>query len=753
MTEFLAHLINSRPEPLEDHLQLASKLAADFALSFGAEEWGKLAGLWHDLGKYSEEFQTYLRVAASGATNSCDTNSPRPKGPDHATAGAQHANERLKGVAGRILAYCIVGHHGGLRDAVDEGGGRSGLNERLVKVVPDCRDNAPRELLEAPSLRIPAMNWREGAAKSFQVSVFCRMLFSCLVDADFLATEQFMNPKRASHRPGELPPLEMLLDRLDVHLAKLEAKSKATGVNARRREVLAACREKAAMSPGLFSLTVPAGGGKTLSSLAFALTHAVQHDLRRIIYAIPFTSIIEQNAQVYRNALGASGNDVVLEHHSNFEHTKAEPGRADLEEKDPEEVLHNRMAAENWDAQIVVTTNVQLFESLFASRGARCRKLHRIVNSVIVLDEVQTLPVELLRPTLAMLDELCRNYGCTVVLRSATQPAIEHRDGFSIGLQDVREIIADPPALFTALQRVDVERIGRVEDPDLIARLGEHNQVLCVVNKRQHAADVFRLLESQVGSGVFHLSASMCAHHRRETLNLIRCKLEQGAECRVVSTQLIEAGVDIDFPVVYRAMTGIDSIAQAAGRCNREGRRDRGRAYVFDTEVDPRDGLRRRRQTGEEVAGEHDDILSLEAVEHYFSLLYWTQKDAWDTHDIMKCFSYSKRGLHAQFRKAASGYRLIRDEQHPIIVPYGKEGERLIEELKSMPKAPDRRFSRRAQRFAVGVYGWHLEKLRDATLITPHHDRFWVLDEPNAYDDQLGLLRDPPERNPENLIV
>lgn len=750
MTDYLAHTDGCRREQLIDHLHDVAALAAEFGGPFDAAEWGRVAGLWHDLGKYSTAFQEYLgatvtRPALPG--NEVRTSTSR-RGPDHSTAGAQHAAARCSGASGSILAYCIAGHHGGLPDAEDPLGGLSGLNARLRKKVKSF-DSASRDVLDASCPSIPGLDFGKTSSEcAFRLSVYCRMLFSCLVDADFLATEKFMRPDCATRRGQADRPPQDLLDTLNAHLSRLEQESKLTSVNKRRRQVLAACRSKAGLPPGLFSLTVPTGGGKTLSSLAFALTHAANHGLRRVIYAIPFTSIIEQNARVFRVALAAAGDDVVLEHHSNFERKS---GRSTT--PGDEEVYWDWLASENWDAPIVVTTNVQLFESLFASKPSRCRKLHRIAGSVIILDEVQTLPVDLLRPTLAMLAELCRNYGCTVVLCSATQPAVMLRDDFPIGLSGVREIIDDPPALFAAMKRVDVKRIGHVDDGELAARLLGHDRVLCVVNTRRHASELVRLLKDEDGGDVLHLSASMCPHHRLAVLGLIRRRLKQGASCRVVSTQLVEAGVDIDFPVVYRAMTGVDSIAQAAGRCNREGHPDRGQVFVFETDHDPRGDLRTRREKGEEVAGLHDDLLGLAAVEHYFELLYWSRKDEWDRHGIMGRFSINKKGLHAQFRQVASDYRLIPDEQQPVIVPYGRKGRRLIRDLTSMAEPPGRGFARRAQRFTVSVYPWHLERLREAGLVSQYHDRFWVLDSLEAYDEHLGLRFDLSGRAPEELIV
>jgi CRISPR-associated endonuclease/helicase Cas3 len=743
VSDFFAHTDGPRRERLIDHLRDVAALAAKFSSSFDAGEWGHITGLWHDLGKYSGAFQEYLHATANDAKTSA-----RKRGPDHATAGAQHAVARFQGSVGAILAYCIAGHHGGLPDAEDPLGGLSGLNARLRKHVEPF-DGASGELLDTLRPPSPALNWGKTESDySFRASVFCRMLFSCLVDGDFLATEAFMRPDRAASRGRSHPPLQQVLDVLDAHLFRLSRTAKPTSVNARRKEVLAACRDKADLPPGLFSLTVPTGGGKTLSSLAFALTHAVRHGQRRVIYAIPYTSIIEQNVLVFRKALSAAGDNVVLEHHSNFDPRKSHGAPSDFDA-----LYWDCLAAENWDAPIVVTTNVQLFESLFANKPSRCRKLHRIAGSIIVLDEVQTLPVELLRPTLAMLAELCRNYGCTVVLCSATQPAVTLRDDFPIGLAGVREIIDDPLALFTALKRVEVEKVGHLADTEVALRLSEHDQVLCIVNTRRHARELVEHVRQETEDAVHHLSASMCPRHRMAVLRLIRHKLDCGDTCRVVSTQLVEAGVDIDFPVVYRAMTGVDSIAQAAGRCNREDTLNCGRVFIFETDHDPRGDLRLRRQLGREIAGEHDDLLSLESLDHYFTLLYWMRKDEWDKRGIMRLFSINERGMHAQFRQVASKYRLISDEQQAVIVPYGREGKRLIGEIESMSEPPGRGFARRAQRFTVGVWPWDFKKLQDATFIELHHERFWVLASPEAYDKNLGLRCDLTGRTPENLIV
>lgn len=740
-----AHSLPGQPsdswEPLEDHLREVAELAEGFARSFGASDWARLAGLWHDLGKYSHAFQRYL--AASTATADDSHRAEVAGRVDHSTAGAQHVG-RL-GQLGRVLAYCIAGHHAGLPD---NEAAAAGLSQRLKKEI-EPYSAAPADLLSKPLPPAPRLQLlgdkRRGA---FAVGFFTRMLFSCLVDADFLATEKFMDPERARNRPGRMATLEDLVHRLDDYLVDLQRQAGDTEVNRRRQEVLTACRQKADLAPGLFSLHVPTGGGKTLSSLAFALRHAAAHGLRQVIYAIPFTSIIEQTADVFRQVLDDLAEEV-LEHHSS------------LDPEDPQrQSERSRLAAENFDALLVVTTNVQLFQSLFANRTSRCRKLHRFSKSVIVLDEAQALPPNLLAPTLAALEELVRNYGSSVLLCTATQPAIEKRDGFAIGLQGVTSIIDEPNTLHLALRRTDVKRVGTLSDEALVERLRQEPRFLCVVNSRGHAASLLKLLNDP---DALHLSANLCAAHRSEVVTEIRGRLGAGVgtRCRVISTQVIEAGVDVDFPVVWRAAAGVDSLAQAAGRCNREGklqdrqgRLRRGSVFIFD--YDERNhrappSIRRAAGHFREVAPDHgEDLFSPSAVEAYFRLHYWQQGSddgqGWDRgrggQSVMRCFGGEDGDpLHHQFRTAAERYRLIDDVQTPILIPFGNAGRGLIRALEHMHDPPGNRFDRAAQRYVVGVWDHVLSKLIENRLVVERHGRYYLASE-GAYDSKLGLLPD-----------
>jgi len=576
------------------------------------------------------------------------------------------------------------------------------------------------------------------AEAAFTVGFFTRMLFSCLVDADFLDTERFMAAGKAEHRP-EWPDdiLERMKESLEAHV--LELPSDGSPVNRERRRVREACLAAAEDPPGLFSLTVPTGGGKTLSSLAFALEHAYRHGLERIVYVIPFTSIIEQNAKVFRKAMKrvveAGLPDPVIEHHSILE----------ADEDSPE-----RLAAENWDAPLIVTTSVQFYESIFADRPSRCRKLHNLCRAVIVLDEAQKIPVDSLRPCLLALQELVANYGSTVLLCTATQPAIHAREDFPIGLRGVREIIRDPQRLYLSLKRAEVRHLGRQSDAELMERLQEEEQVLCIVNTRGHARALFGAIRDRTGA--FHLSAAMCPAHRSERLQAIRDRLEAGKECRVISTQLVEAGVDLDFPVVYRSLAGLDSIAQAAGRCNREGRRARGVTYVFRSEHDLSEAfLRDTSDAAAQIMGDgsgtalYPDLLSLEAVEHYFRLYYWSQQERWDAHrilDELRITNNRQIPFLFGFRTIGRRFRVISDAGKSVLVPWQGVGAALCAELRQTEGLLPPELLRKLQRYSVQIrerqwarhLGRSIELVRDCYPI--------LIDPDRHYDRELGLVLD-----------
>lgn len=758
--ECFAHTTDDgRPwEPLVQHLAEVAERAQAFAKAWGAHDWAQLAGIWHDLGKYSEEFQGYLRKV--GGNEAVMEDQSVPGKVDHSTAGSRVAVERLKEL-GLLLAYPIAGHHGGLPNWDDEFG-HSGLRFRLdpkERSIPSIEGKVPAEHLrfDAATLqrileKLPQPKRLDGkvddVAMAFRLAFWTRMLFSSLVDADFLATEAFMNPEQAAARPQEVPAITRMEEILLAYLKGKMAQADDTPVNRVRREILDACLAGAQQAPGFFSLAVPTGGGKTLSGLAFALRHARIHGLRRVVMAVPFTSIIEQNAEVYRRVFEELGDEAVLEHHSNLGPEK--------------ETFQSRLASENWDASLVVTTNVQLFESLFANRTSPCRKLHRLARSVIVLDEAQTIPVELLQPTLAALRELVEVYGCTVVLCSATQPAIAYRPpapgdpvGFPIGIKGVREIMPPESDLHSKLRRAWIAWVGERSDEGVVSDLLAQKQVLCVVNSRPHAAKLFTAVCAEAGKGAFHLSTRMCAAHRSEVIGKIRQRLAEGKTCRVVSTQLIEAGVDVDFPVVYRALAGLDSITQAAGRCNREGRRETGDVFVFDPEAKiPAGYLRHTADTTRELLAKFsDDLASPEAVRAYFEMHYWKKSDDWDKKRIGECFRMTGAQLLFQFKECAGRFRMIEDGGKPVLVPYGKEGKILTEKiLDGVP--PNRMVYRLVQRFTVSVRAHELERLLAAGAVTSTADGMLVLAGPRSYDSDLGLLLDgQPAFAADDLII
>ncbi|MCD6394559.1 MAG: CRISPR-associated helicase Cas3' [Planctomycetes bacterium] len=731
-SEYYAHTDPSHPgkgpdEPgvcwqtLEDHLRQTAQLARGFAAAFGAGDWGHIAGLLHDLGKYSHEFQQMLRAAA-------DAHIEQTSKVQHSIIGAQQSTEKWKQGEGKILAYAIAGHHTGLADG--RSNEESSLAKRLQKELP-YDFNWPDELLEVPKPDMPFTLDKMRAG--LEVSFFIRMLFSALVDADFLDTEKHMKPQQAVLRSRGYSLVE-LEGKLTVHLDSIEQQAASTTVNRLRSQILNNCRKAARLNRGLFSLTVPTGGGKTLSSLTFALKHAIKCGQNRIIYVIPFTSIIEQNAAIFRDIFG---DDNVLEHHSNYEPV--------------EEEHRTRLASENWDAPIVVTTNVQFFESLFACRSSRSRKLHNIANSVIIMDEVQALPSELLLPCIEAIRELALNYQCSLVLCSATQPAIQRREDFSAGLADVREIAEDPDRLAGHLKRTTVFDLGEQSDDLLIERIRQHEKVLCVVNTRKHALRLYEQLAEEVN--VFHLSASLCPVDRSRILHNIRETLKEQKPCRVISTQLVEAGVDIDFPVVYRAIAGIDSIAQAAGRCNREGLLESGAVFIFRPEHKlPPGYFRQTAQTTESVMRRFsEDVLSLSAIEEYFRDYYWSQGERLDNKGILQLLREGALRLNFPFREVANRFRLIEDDHKPVIVPRDAEAEKLIQQIRYADCL--RGFSRKLQKYTVQINQREWDRLRDAGCLDMVHETFPVLTCPHLYHEKTGLnLNKLDNPDPNDLI-
>ena len=726
--QYYAHSTESKDktswQTLSNHLKNVAGLAGKFAQTFEAGQWGESAGLLHDVGKACSAFLARLEGSNIRV--------------DHATIGAKLAKERCAGL-GVLLAYVICGHHGGLPD----GGVQEGqLHFRLRK------DIEPVELpQEIDSISPPAFPFQlEEKWGMFSLAFFTRMLFSCLVDADFLDTEKFCSSNKSAQRVALQPDdMDRLRMNLQAFIVQKQAQAKPGVVNDARQQVLTRCLTEAKGEQGVYTLTVPTGGGKTLSSLAFALEHAVEHDLERVIYAIPFTSIIEQNAEVFRKALGETN---VLEHHCNF--------RVQEDQEDSVYAQWRSLAAENWDAPVVVTTNVQFFESLYSNATSCCRKLHNIAGSVIVLDEAQAIPTEFFEPCLAALRELVLRYRCTVVLCTATQPALQDIKLQSLNLPPAKELVADPLALYTDLKRVHVVFLGALDAEELAQRIDSHSQVLCIVSTKKQAQQVVRQLSCTEGS--FHLSTNMYPEHRLRVLATIRKRLLDGLPCRVVSTSLVEAGVDLDFPVVYRAMAGLDSIAQAAGRCNREGKLEYGQMYVYEPDELPampwlQRRITRTRETLRTLPAE--DCLSLAPMQRFFELLY--DVESLDAKKIIKRLNPKPHHeLIWPFREVAEDFHLIDDQGVGVIMPGLVEDQAsialLVDQLRHSPFPQSA--AKKLQRYAVVVRTKALQRLHHQGAIEMIRNTYPFMVNAAAYDLTLGFCEDMGDLwDPDHLII
>ncbi len=723
-------------QPLKEHLDEVARLAEKRAAKFNAGKLGRIIGLTHDIGKYSKDFQRRLEGNKTKV--------------DHATAGAQEIFRKWQSPIGKALAFTVAGHHGGLPDG--NRGNIKNLPGRLEKKdIPDYQAftkeiNIP-DLCQDDLSNIP--HAKDIAMSAFSFSFCIRMLYSCLVDADYLDTERFMNAEKYMARPGTIS-MKTIFKRLEKKLEVLAEKNlqNTSLINTARQSILERCLQIADSKPNLFTLTVPTGGGKTYSSMAFALKHAVTHNKERIIYVIPYTSIIEQNAQVFREALEENDN-VVLEHHSNFEYPEGS-----FDDWDKHEKAH-RLAAENWDMPVVVTTAVQFFESLYANKGSRCRKLHNMANSVIILDEAQMMPLEYMKPCLWALAELVLNYGATVVLCTATQPAI--KELIPGNLKPV-EIMEDPNELQKTFKRVTVHYRGKLTDKEVVSGMMESSQVLTIVNTRRHARILFDLLLEQTTEGVYHLSARMCPAHRKKILAEIKTALLEGKPCRVVSTQLIEAGVDVDFPAVYRSAAGIDSIAQAAGRCNREGRRKDGFVIVFEPEAH---GMPTRgrfelvaglmRSTARRVSQFENDLMSLSAIEDYFKQLLSVESDKLDAHKILSLIKGGEEELSFPFVEIAGKFQLIDSTTVSVVVPWDDHVLDVMKEIEHHPFPASR--MRSLQPYIVQVYQYELEGLQKEKVVKSVGDIIKFVTDSSFYDSRYGLKDAKEVKAPEGIMI
>lgn len=708
-------------QPLIEHLTGVAKYAYEFGCDARVGELAQLAGLLHDLGKYSKEFQARLRGAKIRV--------------DHATAGAKEVIQVFKGTPqeglATLLAYCVSGHHTGLLNygSPTDLPGDGTLVARLKTNV--CDYSAYKSEIDSSTLALPQqLHIRPLKGQlGFSLSFLTRMIYSALVDADFQETEEFMQGKKPRGGHEDIPTLR---DKLNAYLHQFE--NPTSNINRKRTETLKACVEKAAKQPGFFKLTVPTGGGKTLASMAFALNHAAAHGMKRIIYVIPFTTIIEQNASVFKEIFGEEN---VLEHHSNFDwETKKREAAEQADDRTHSVYAKLKMAAENWNIPIVVTTNVQFFESLFANKPSRCRKLHNIAKSVIVFDEAQMFPRDYLRPAMCAVWELVTNYAASAVFCTATQPNLER---FLPPGTPVTELMPEPQKLFDFYRRVKIENLGTLTDDELIARLNAHKQVLCIVNTRRHASGLFEMLE---GEGNYHLSTRMCPAHRRQKLAEIRQRLENGQVCRVISTTVMEAGIDVDFPVGYRGLTGLDSINQAAGRVNREMKRGVSEMFIFEPQSEfikktPR-YISQAVEIARAVLRDHaEQTISIPAIEAYFERLYSLQDpQAFDYKRIMECFENSDGKF--EFETAARKFQVIEDPTVTVIIPFNEEARNLIEELK-YTQYPSSTL-RKLQPYTVSIYQGEFEALSSKGVILTIAEEYAVLNSEH-FDEYYSLDR------------
>lgn len=697
---------------LSEHLEGTAALASMRGMPLGLQAAAEMAGRYHDFGKYDPQFDRVLRGENIKV--------------EHSTAGARLLLDRAPGplrICAEILAYTILGHHAGLPDR------RNSTNACFDYRVDAFRDPIAPEITAAvtldftPVARELSAHMRKPPMAGFDLSVATRMIFSCLIDADYRDTEAFYSRIQARQPDRDWPALSDILPRLleafDTHMGRLAVNS---DLNRIRHEILSHARSRAPMTPGLFTLSVPTGGGKTLASMGFALDHATRHGHRRIIYAIPYTSIIDQTAKIFRDLFGS---DVVLEHHSAIDAEK--PG---AEQRDK-----LRFAMEDWAAPVIVTTNVQLFESLFSARPSRCRKLHNIANSIIVLDEAQCLPRKLLMPALRMIDALATHYNCTVILCTATQPVFDSAQLKQGGLPLAgRELAPDPDALSRRLRRTRIVPGGDMDDQALISALDAAPQALMIVNSRAHALDLFTAAKARGLNGMIHLTTRQYPAHRRRIIAEIRRRLQEGEACRLIATSLIEAGVDLDFPIGWRVEAGLDSCIQAAGRINREGRHaiEDSTLTIFSApgrNMPPE--VKSLADAMRSTSRRHEDLLSPEAIRDWFEHVYWKAGPERLGQKMVESLVLAHSGSDFPFRRIADEFRMIEDTMLPVIIAWDADAQETVSKL-GIASILSSALARRLQPHTVQI------PARDRALLVGNgHARFFA---PELRGDQFCVL-------------
>ena len=709
LVQYLAHKSNDgREQLLLEHLLGTAALSSRFASALGLENVGYYIGLYHDIGKYSSGFQN--RILYEGAKV------------DHSSAGAKEIMRRLP-----LGSFCIAGHHGGLMNKGSKISLEDGtLFSRLGKELTGRLDYS--EFQKEPKLVIRSSDMQEQVQRfcgndAFSTMFLTRILFSCLVDADFLDTENFMSNGSVSR--GGFDSLEVLYKRYIDCIEKF--KPAKNELNTKRCEILDECLEAADGNEGLYTLTVPTGGGKTIASLGFALKHAVIHRKARLIYVIPYTSIIEQTADVFKSIVGAEN---VLEHHMNVDY--------DVNEELTEyQIERNKLATENWEAPIIVTTNVQFFESLFSNKVSRSRKLHNIVNSVIVFDEAQMLPNDFLKPCVKSIEELVVKYGVTAVLCTATQPSLGPLFSPNIRL---KEICKDVDALYEFFKRVTYKQEEYRSIDDLVDSLNSTKRVLCIVNSKKVAQDILEKLDKECR---YHLSTFMCPNHRRRVLGEIKRLMGDktyDGPCRVVATSLVEAGVDLDFPEVYRELAGLDNIIQAAGRCNREGKQACRDSFIHvfrlkDENIAPPRFIRLPIEVTNSVRLKYEDVASVEAIKEYFDELHILKGEGLDSKNIL-----TRSDKSFPFKDIANDFVLIGNSGKSILIPYDDESKVLLSQLKAGVR--NRNILRLVGQYVVNVYDNQFQKLTGQGALEVIDENICVLLDLERYDGERGLIID-----------
>ena len=717
--EYLAHSDkeNGLKQTVLEHAIGTANCAEKFASSFTVPIYGKILGLYHDIGKFSKEFQNYLLYG--GVKGSVD----------HTGAGSIEIFKtglNSKNPTFFLLAMCIAGHHGGLPDMGDnpKTSEKGTLLYRLNNSsFPDCA--VYKEYL--PSIKsedVPDITKNLTAA--FAQMFYVRMLYSCLVDADYLDTEAFLADKTVL-RSGFIDITKMKL-LVDEYTSKFDPSSSA--LNKMRCELLKQCKDAGSdnkqIHKNLYTLTIPTGGGKTLSSLSFALNRAVLTGRQRIIYVIPYTSIIEQNAGVFKGIVGENN---VVEHHMNVVYDDTDGSN------------RKKLATENWDAPLIVTTNVQFIESIFANKPSKCRKLHNIANSIIIFDEAQMLPEDYLLPCVEVIKELTEHYNCCVVLCTATQPSLD-----KFFDNKALEIIDKPKFYYDVFKRTKIKILGKLTKSELPAKLKKYSQVLCIVGTKRKAQQIFELLKEE--KNVYHLSTNMYPAHRKRILEEVRVKLKNGEVCRVISTSLIEAGVDVDFPTVYKEMDALDSIVQAAGRCNREGKRnvEDSIVYVFELEGNSNKLRLLEKQVTENILQEYEDISSPEAITAYFNKLHVLLAENLDKRKIFEFLKHGRQRFY--FKTIASMVKIINDNTKSIFIPFDSNAKIIEQELRSGARTKE--LMRKMGAYCVNIYyqadNIHLESAYEKLL---HNNKIEILDEnitilvdDKVYDNKIGLIVD-----------